>query len=303
MLPGSPRQTVSVPPPAPGVPAPLMYSLIGDPSVLLWMASALVAFLGARTLVEYLRRLHHEGPLRLWRELLLASAALTAGAWSALVLDISAQGLAFEIGYHPLKIFGTLLLAFAVMVMLIGAATLRPSWFGQLAAAAVAALVMVTVQVAVIWSIGAEPGLFWRTEPLVFALLLQFTGIGAAGRMVTGARRGSSADRGSRRLLAALVLGACTVAAQELALAASGLDRQVVSAHARFLPEVAITLVAGAVVPIGLVLMLVDQRSQQRARASYRRRRRLAGDGGDESRFAESAFISMSDIPQDQSRR
>jgi hypothetical protein len=43
--------------------------------------------------------------------------------------------------------------------------------------------------------------------------------------------------------------------------------------------------------------MLVDQRSQQRARASYRRRRRLAGDGGDESRFAESAFVSMTDTP------
>lgn len=280
-----------------------MRSLIGDSSVLLWMTSALVAFLGARAFVEYLRRLHHDGPIRMWRELLLAATALSAGFWSALVLDVSAQGLAFEVGFHPLKIFGALGLGYAVVVMLLGWATFRPSWFGQLASAAVAALTLVTLQVAVIWSIGAEPGLTWRTEPLVFALLLQFVGVSASGRMVTGAKRGSSADRGSRRLLAALILGACTVAAQELVLAASGVDRQVVSAHARFLPEVAITLVAGAVVPIALVLMLVDQRSQQRARASDRRRRRRAGDNADETRFAESTFVSIHDNPQDTSRR
>ncbi len=75
---------------------------------MLWVASALVAFLGARTFVEYLRRLNYDGPIRLWRELLLGSAALTASLWSALVIDISAQGLPFEVGYHPLKIFGSL---------------------------------------------------------------------------------------------------------------------------------------------------------------------------------------------------
>jgi NO-binding membrane sensor protein with MHYT domain len=283
-------------------PAP-MTSLLGDPSVLLWMAAAVIAFMGARTFVEYLRRLHHEGPLVLWREWLLGTAALTAGAWSSLVLDISAQGLVFEVGYHPLKIFGALLIGFLLMTVVVGWATLRPNWYSQLGAAALASLVLSLLQVSVIWSIGAEPGLFWRTEPLVFALMLQFVGVGAAGRMVTGVKRGSPSDRASRRLLAALVLGACTLAAHELVLSGSGIDRQVVSAHARFLPEVAITLVAGAVVPIGLVLLYVDQRSQQRARASYRRRRRRMGEGGEESMFAESAFVSISDTKANQPPR
>lgn len=272
-----------------------MTHLIGDPSVLLWMAAAAIAFLGARTFIEYLRRLHHEGPLRLWLEWVLGTTALTAGAWSSLVLDISAQGLLFEVGYHPVKIFGGLLASLLAMVVVVGWATFRPSWYHQLSAAALAAVVLAALQVSVIWSIGAEPGLFWRTEPLVFALMLQFVGLAVAGRMVTGAKRGSPGDRASRRLMAALVLGACTLAAHELVLSGSGLDRQVVSAHARFLPEVAITLVAGAVVPIGLVLLYVDQRSQQRARASYRRRRRRLGDSGEESMFAESAFVSISD--------
>lgn len=261
---------------------------VGDPSVLLWVASACIAFLGARTFLEYLRRLHYDGPLRLWRELLLGSTALASALWSAMAIDIGAQGLAFEIGYHPAKVFGSLLAAALAVMLIVVLATMRPGWLPKLLATPLAALVGLGVQVAVIWSIGAEPGLAWRTEPLLFALLLLVIGLAVSGRMVVGARRGSKADRPSRRLMAALVLGACAVAAQELVISASGLDRQVVSAHARFLPEVIITLVAGAGVPIGLVLMLVDQRSQQRARASERARRKRRRDGGGESVFADS---------------
>ena len=272
-----------------------MSSLIGDPSVLLWVASAVIGFLGARTYIEYVRRVRYEGPIALWRELLFGSAALSTGIWSSLVLDITAKGMSFEVGYHPLKIFGCLIGVYLLVVAVVGWMTYKWVWFNELAAYAVLTLCISMLQISVIWSIGAEPGLFWRTEPLVFALLLQFIGVGVSGRMVFGARRGSAGDRGSRRLLAALVLGACGLAGQELVLAASGIDRQVVSAHARFLPEVAITLVAGAVVPISLVLMLVDQRTQQRARASYRRRRRHAGEAGDETMFAESRFVGAGD--------
>ena len=281
-----------------------MRSVIGDPSVLLWMASACIAFLGARTFVEYLRRLNYDGPVRLWRELLLGSAALTGGLWSALVIDVGAQGLAFEVGYHPLKIFGSLVAVYLIMVMIVAWVTFRPAWPSQLAAAMLAGLLAAILQVSVVWSIGAEPGLFWQTQPLAFAVVLQIGGMAAAGRMVVGARRGSKEDRGSRRLMAALLLGACSVAAQELVLTASGLDRQVVSAHARFLPEVIITLIAGAAVPVALVLMLVDQRSQQRARASERarRRRQMAEGGGNESMFSESVLAEMADAQKAQQR-
>lgn len=275
-----------------------MSSLIGDPAVLLWVASAVIGFLGARTFIEYIRRVRYDGPVALWRELLFGSAALTTGIWSSLVLDITAKGMSFEIGYHPLKIFGSLLGVYMVVVVVLGWMTYKWTWFHELSAYALLTLCIGVLQVSVIWSIGAEPGLFWRTEPLAFALLLQFVGVGVGGRMVFGPRRGSTGDRTSRRLLAALVLGACGLAAQELVLAASGIDRQVVSAHARFLPEVAITLVAGAVVPISLVLMLVDQRTQQRARASYRRRRRHAGEPIEESMFAESRFVGVGDSAQ-----
>lgn len=265
---------------------------VGNPSVLLWVASACIAFLGARTFLEYLRRLHFDGPLRLWRELLLGSMALGAALWSAMVIDLGAQGLGFELGYHPAKVFGSLVAAIVVIAVAVVLATVRPGWWLKLLAVPLAVLAGLAVQVAVIWSIGAEPGLTWRIEPLVFALLLLVTGLAFAGRMVVGARRGSRADRPSRRLMAALVLGACAVAAQELVVGASGIDRQVVSAHAHFLPEVIITLVAGAGVPILLVLMLVDQRSQQRARASERARRKRRRSEHAEPALPDSALAT-----------
>lgn len=252
-----------------------------DTSVLLWVASACIAFLGARTFFEYLRRLNYDGPRALWRELLLAALSLTAAYWSAMVIDIGAQGLTFQIGYHPAKIFGSLLLAMGAMAGILLLGTMRQGWLFRLAAAPLAALVALAVQVAVIWSIGAEPGIAWNAEPLVFALLVNLIGIAIAGFLVVSTRRGSRADRPSRRLLAALVLGACIVAAQELVVSAASLGQQMVSTHARFLPEMIITLVAGAGFPVALVLMLVDQRTQQRSRASQRaRRRRRRAEGG-----------------------
>lgn len=277
-----------------------MLSVIGDSSVLLWVASACIAFLGARAFVEFLRRLHYEGPIRLWREWLYGTAALTAGLWSAMIINIGGRGLAFEVGYHPLKILGALLGVYAVMLMLVAWVTIRPAWLSQLGVILLAAVLAVILQVAVVWSMGAEPGLAWQLQPLAFAALLMLVGFGVSGWMVVGPRRGSKGDRSARRLMAALVLTACIVAAQELVLTASSLDRQVVSAHARFLPEMVFTLLAGAAVPITLVLLLVDQRAQQRARASERarRRRQSADPAGGESMFSEDLLTDAGDLPK-----
>lgn len=275
-----------------------MRSSIGDTSVTLWVVSALVALLAGRVFADSLRRLVYEGPLRAWRDLLVGSLALTLGLWGAMALDISAQGLLFEIGFHPLKLAAAVIGAWVLIAAGVVLATYRNLWYTQMAAALVLAIVALVLQVAIVWSIGAEPGLIWRRDPLLFAVLLSMVGFGVSGRMITGVRRGSSDDRRSRRLLAALVLAACCVASQELVIASSGLDRQVVSAHARVLPELVVMLVAGAAVPIGLVLLLVDQRAQQRVRASERARRKRphSADPGAESMFSEDfASTGLSD--------
>lgn len=269
-----------------------MSSLGSDSSLLLWVASALVAVLGARAFAEYLRRLHHEGPMRLWRELLGAGFAVTACFWGAMIIEVSSKGLVFEIGYHPAKCLGLMLVGVLVSAAIVAGASYRPAWYTHLAAVALLTLVGLVLQVGVIWSMGAEPGLAWQAQPLVFSTLLSAAGLLVCGHLVVSAKRGSKADRGSRRLMGALVLGTCVMAAQELVFTASSLDRQVVSAHARFLPEVLYTLIAGAAMPIAMILMLVDQRSQRRARASERaRRRRHASEAGGESRFSESVLF------------
>jgi len=281
-----------------------MRSLGSDSSVLLWFASACIAFIGARAFVEYLRRLHHEGPIRLWRELLFGALALVGGVWGALIIDVTAQGLPFDVGYHPLKNFGALLFAYGVTLVVLAWVTYRPKGLSQLAVTLLAAAIVLILQMSVIWSVGAEPGLSWQPEPLAFSAMLTVVGLLVAGRMVVAPRRGSRQDRRSRRLLAGLILGAALIGSQELVLISSGLTRQVVSAHARFLPEVALTLLAGAALPIALVLMLVDQRSQQRVRASERAKRRLMQrEGSTEAGFNESAFLDIKDAPSSLQQR
>ena len=272
-----------------------MRPTVGDSSVLMWIASAALLLLAARTFIQYLRRLVHEGPLRMWRELLAGTFALVAGVWSSMVLGIHALGLGFELGYHPLKTSASIAAAFVAVVLIVAITTYRPRWYGQLAAAAVLALVTLALQVATLWSIGAEPGFLWRREALVFAAIVAMIGLGLGGRIVVSARRGSRTDRSSFRLLAALVMGACLVASQELVLSAAGLDRQVASSHARFLSEMANLLVAGALVPLVLALMLADQYAQRRARASRRARRKRGlhvAANASESRFSDSILAS-----------
>lgn len=272
-----------------------MRSPVGESSVLMWFVAVAVLLLASRTYVQYLRRLVYEGPLRMWRELLAASFSLAAGLWAAMVLGVHAVGLGFELGYHPLKVSSALLAAFVAIALITGLTTYRPRWYGQIIAALVLGLVTLALQVATMWSIGAEPGYLWRRESLLFAALLAMFGLGIGGRIVASARRGSRTDRGSFRTLAALVMGACLVASQELVLSAAGLDRQVASSHARFLSETVNLLVAGALVPLMLVLMLADQYAQRRDRASRRARRKRGlhvGSAGSESRFSESLLAS-----------
>jgi hypothetical protein len=103
-----------------------MTSVIGDPSVLLWWPLPSSPSWVPAPLSNTCAGCTYDGPARLWRELLLGSGALTGGAVERAGHRHQRQGLAFEIGYHPLKIFGGLLLAFVVMVMLVGLGGDRP---------------------------------------------------------------------------------------------------------------------------------------------------------------------------------
>lgn len=249
-----------------------------NPSIVLWLAAAAVAVLGLRAFLEYLRQLRQLGPVTGWRDLLFGAAALQTCIWSTIVIGIGAQGLAYPVGYHPLWLAAALLLGILVSAGVLFYVGIKPgAWLSVAVAAGVLAPIAVVVQLGVIRAIGAEPGIEWRPEMLVFAVLVLIAGLGVMMRMVLGSARGSKEDRGGRRLLAALLGGVALIGAQELTLLAANLAAQSVSAHARKLPEVAVALLAGAAMPVVFVVMIVDQHMQRRIRRASRRTRQRIG--------------------------
>ncbi len=245
-----------------------------DPSIVLWLGAGVVAMLGSRVFAEYLRRVHYEGVMRIWKEWLLGATALAIGIWSSMIVSVTAQNVGFALGYHPLRLFGGLAFGWGLAVVVMYWIALKPGRWALLGAGLLASITILLLQIAVVWSIGAEPGLLWRPEPLLFALVVVLAGLGTMGFIVLSPRRGSPGDRRSRRLIAGLAMGAAVTAAAELVLVSSGLTRQGVSAYARVMPDMIVALVAGTVIPAVLGLMFADEYMQAQARASARRPRR-----------------------------
>lgn len=245
-----------------------------DPSWLLWIVAAAVGFLGAWAFAGYLRRANHDGPRAASRELLLGALALASGIWGASIIGLSSLGLPFEIGYHPLKLLAALAAPAVLTVVLSLLAVLLRNVLVHVVLAGLFAAVALAVPLAAVWSIGPEPGIVWRREVLVFALLLAAVGHLALLRMVIPVVRGSSNDRSNRRLAAALLLGMTLAGAREMVLIAGDLGRQQASSYLHMLPEVAVVLAAGGGVTLLLLLFLLDQNMQARIRAANRRRGR-----------------------------
>lgn len=254
-----------------------------NPSILLWLAAAVVAVLGLRAFLEYLRQVRQLGPVTGWRDLVFASAALQSCVWSSIIIGISAQGLVYPVGYSVLILLGTLLAGLVVCAAALFWVGLRPGWLSLSTGSLALALTAVATQLGVIRAVGAEPGIEWRPEMLVFAFLVLVAGLGVTMRIVLSATRGSKEDRAGRRLLAALLGGVALIGSQELTLLAANLGAQSVSAYTRQLPEVAVALLAGAAMPVVFVVMIVDQHMQRRIRRASRRGRQRIGHLSDDA--------------------
>jgi NO-binding membrane sensor protein with MHYT domain len=239
----------------------------------LWMVACMTGLLGAWAYVEYVRRVRHDGPVLARRELLFATLALGSSLWGAMVVSLSAQGLPFDLGFHPTRLAASLALPLLVVFALSYAAVAVPRLWMHALLALLFGAGMLATDWAVIWSVAPAPGLVWRREPLGAAGLIVGLGFGVSLRMVIMQRRGSPADSRGRRFGAALLLAAALAAGLELVAVASDLHLQAAAQHSRELPEMAVALAAGGAVPLLLMLMLVDQRMQARIRAANRHRR------------------------------
>ena len=243
-----------------------------EPSLPLWMFAAMIGLLGAWAFIEYLRRVRHDGPVLARRELLFGSFALGAAMWAAMVVALSAQGLPFDLGFHPWKLAASLALALLLVLVTSYASVAVPRLLMHALLAVLFGAGVVGIELALLWAIGPTPGLDWRREPLVAAGVIVALGFGVSLRWVIMQRRGSAGDRRGRRFGAALLLAATLAAALELMSVASNLSRQGASSYIGELPEMAVVLAAGGAVPMLLLLMLFDQRMQARIRAANRQR-------------------------------
>lgn len=243
-----------------------------DPSISLLIVSGVIGLLGAWAFLEYLRRVRHDGPVLARRELLFGSLAMGAALWASAVIALSAQGLPYVLGFHPVWLAASLGLPIVMTAIVTYVVVAVPRLLMHLLAGLWFCACALGTELLVVQSVSPTPSVEWRREPLAFGALMVAIAFVIALRMVIMQRRGSETDTRGRRFSAALLLAAALAAHLELASVSSGLGRKFAALHSKQLPEMAVALAAGGVVPLMLMLMLVDQRMQARVRASSRKR-------------------------------
>ena len=240
-----------------------------DFSLLLWTLGLLVAGLAWHLSNGWLRVAQRGPSLRSqWRALALSAAALGIGLNAAVVLALTAQPLAFPVGFHALGgvglVFGALVLC--VPVVALPAAATRP--WRLLLSAALLAMVALGVQAGWVLAAGFRPGVLWRLEVLAAAAMVLLVGLMLARWMAFSDATEASPRRVAWRLAAA-VLGAFTLmAGQQLVCVAAGLEAQRGSLFESQLHGTVLGLVCGVLVPLVMAAMVLDLwlRRQQRPR-------------------------------------
>jgi hypothetical protein len=192
------------------------------------------------------------------------------GLSSCAVLALSSEALPFPLGYQ----FSRVMLLWGGSVL----ACLPPCYWlmrsqgvvAFLGSGALLTIVAAGVQAGWVLAAGFRPGVFWRTEFVVAAVVLLLLGMTTAIAIANS----EPALKGRRRQLwrfgSATMLGLAVVIGQEVLLAGAGLLAQVGSLYKSHGPASIVCLAAGAVLPLLQSVMAIDLELRRRAR---RRRR------------------------------
>jgi NO-binding membrane sensor protein with MHYT domain len=254
-------------------------STVAESSLLLWFLGVFVAVLAAHVMLGWVRQGMHQPSLRAgWRGLLLAGLVFGSGVCSAMVLSLAAEALPFRVGFRwravPLLWLGASVAALPALALL----SRRQGWIALGISAVWLAAVALVVQSTWIWSVGFRPGVTWRPEFQVSALVVATLGVFAALYLsfMGGGKEGRR--RQLWRVGAAALLGLSLVAGQEIVMAGAGLLAQVGAVYHREVPASVLSLLGGVVVPLLLVVMTLDLAMRRRQRK--RDLRRHHGRGG-----------------------
>lgn len=242
-----------------------------ESSLLLWVMAAIVAWLAAYLFVGWLRRT--QGQVG-WRAVLgpvaLASAALGLGMASAMVLAMSAEGLAFALGYRwlalPALVLGPVIGCLPAAWWL----SRRKNWLAVIGSGLMLAAVAVAQQVGWIVAAGLRPGIKWQFELLGAAAALTAVGFVAALWLAYSDASSDGARRSLWRVSAATLMALTLIAGQEMVASSAALMVQVGSIYQREAGATWLCLVAGAIVPAILAMLALDLtlRNQSRRHSS-----------------------------------
>jgi NO-binding membrane sensor protein with MHYT domain len=240
-------------------------------SVLMWVLAALTAVLAVHISLGWVRVAHRRTGLReQWRPLLLAAMVLGTGLCAAVVLSLSAEALAFPIGYRAIVVPGLWLGAMAVALPVVYAVARSQRWWSLVLCGTAVAALAAAVQVGWMLAAGFRPGIFWRAEFVATALILMCIGCGAGLWVGFSSVSRDGERRTLWRLGASALVGLSVLAGQEIFMTAAGLVAQVGSVYLREVPSSILSLVCGVVVPLILAVMGMDlyMRRPKRRRSS-----------------------------------
>lgn len=242
--------------------------------MLLWLMAAVVAVLGAYLFIGWTRRaLGTGGGLSTLKPVLLAGSALGVSLPSSMLLALSAEALAFPLGYRWALV--PTLVVLPVLACLVTAWWLSRRRDGLALATAGLALALTALAVQAGWLVaaGLRPGPRWHWGFIGAAAAVSVVGITAALRLACPDTSGDASRRLLQRLGGAVLIAGTLVSSQELMISASGLLSQTSSVFRHEASSTSLSLVSGVVVPIVLAALALDLV----LRNSTERRHRLGG--------------------------
>jgi NADH:ubiquinone oxidoreductase subunit K len=231
----------------------------GDSSLLLWVMAAVVAMLASYLFIGWVRRGQSTGG---WTSslgpALLAGPALGLGLSSSMVLALSAEALAFPLGYRWILVP---VLVLAPMLACVPAAwwlTRRQGWITLICCGVLLAAVAVAVQAGWLLAAGLRPGLRWNFKLVGAAAGLSAVGFSASLWLAYSDASGAGARKTLWRVGAAVLMALTLVAGQEVMTAAVSLLSQVGSVFQREATSTLMCLFAGAAVPTLMAAVALD---------------------------------------------
>jgi hypothetical protein len=276
-------------------------SSLAEYTAVLWVITAGVALLTSHVGLGWLARARRRPALaQSWPAQLLSAATLGTGVCATAILGLSAEGLRFPLGYGSVAAAVLWLGAVIACLPLVAALTVSSRGWTALLGCAVLAGLATGMQMGWIWAAGLRPGVLWDVPVVSAATALMGVGmLGSFSMAVNEREKRSHEPRNMTRLGSTLLLGLSLLVGQQLVLAGADLGSQQGSVYRNQLPNTALSLGCGALVPLTLVIMALDlslrrdQSQRRRAAASFnpqrRRRHRDLADRPDSPKREPSA--------------